>query len=43
LTACYLLAHPDLHKTLRVHAFFDFMIEEIEQFRPMLMGRNPAS
>jgi DNA-binding transcriptional LysR family regulator len=40
LTACYLLAHPDLHKTPRVRAFFDFMIEEIEQFRPMLTGRG---
>ena len=40
LTACYLLAHPDLHKTPRVRAFFDFMIEEIEQFRPMLIGKS---
>jgi DNA-binding transcriptional LysR family regulator len=40
LSACYLLAHPDLHKTPRVRAFFDFMIEEIEQFRPMLAGRS---
>jgi DNA-binding transcriptional LysR family regulator len=42
LAACYLLAHPDLHKTPRVRAFFDFMIEEIEQFRPLLTGRGSA-
>ena len=39
VSACYLIAHPDLHKAPRVRAFFDFMIEQIEQFRPMLMGR----
>ena len=40
VSGCYLIAHPDLHKTPRVRAFFDFMIAEIEQFRPMLMGRT---
>ena len=40
MSACYLLAHPDLHKTPRVRAFFDFMIEEIEPFRPKLAGKN---
>jgi DNA-binding transcriptional LysR family regulator len=40
LTAYYLLAHPDLHGTPRVRAFFDFMIEEIAQFRPLLTGRG---
>jgi len=40
VSGCYLIAHPDLHRTPRVRAFFDFMIEEIEQFRPMLMGRT---
>jgi DNA-binding transcriptional LysR family regulator len=39
-SACYLLAHPDLHKTPRVRAFFDFMIREIESFRPLLAGRR---
>jgi DNA-binding transcriptional LysR family regulator len=34
-----LLAHPDLLKTPRVRAFFDFMIAEIETLRPMLMGK----
>jgi DNA-binding transcriptional LysR family regulator len=42
VSGCYLIAHPDLHRTPRVRAFFDFMIEEIEQFRPMLMGRAPG-
>jgi DNA-binding transcriptional LysR family regulator len=36
----YLVAHPDLHKTPRVRAFFDFMIQEIEQFRPLLAGKT---
>jgi DNA-binding transcriptional LysR family regulator len=40
VSGCYLIAHPDLHKTPRVRAFFDFMIEEVEQFRAMLMGRT---
>lgn len=40
LTACYMLAHPDLHKTPRVRAFFDFMIEEIEPFRGPLAGKS---
>lgn len=40
VSGCYLIAHPDLHKTPRVRAFFDFMIEEIEQFRPMLVGKT---
>jgi DNA-binding transcriptional LysR family regulator len=39
-SGCYLVAHPDLHKTPRVRAFFDFMIAEIEQFRPRLAGKS---
>lgn len=39
LSGCYLLAHPDLHKAPRVRAFFDFMIAEIEVFRPLLQGK----
>lgn len=38
-TAYYLLAHPDLHGVPRIRAFFDFMIAEIGQFRPLLAGR----
>jgi DNA-binding transcriptional LysR family regulator len=39
-TAYYLLAHPDLHGVPRIRAFFDFMIAEIGQFRPLLAGRS---
>jgi DNA-binding transcriptional LysR family regulator len=39
-SACYLLAHPDLHRTPRVRAFFDFMIQEIEPFRAVMTGRR---
>jgi DNA-binding transcriptional LysR family regulator len=34
----YLLAHRDLHRTPRVRAFFDFVVDEIEAFRAMLSG-----
>jgi len=33
-----LLTHPDLRRTPRVSAFFDFMTEEIEALRPILTG-----
>jgi len=33
-----LLAHPDLRRTPRVSAFFDFISEEIEALRPILTG-----
>lgn len=32
------LAHPDLRRTPRVSAFFDFIAEEIEALRPILTG-----
>jgi DNA-binding transcriptional LysR family regulator len=32
------LAHPDVRRTLRVSAFFDFITEEIETLRPILTG-----
>jgi DNA-binding transcriptional LysR family regulator len=35
-----LLAHPDLLKTPRVRAFFDFVTDAIEPLRPMLLGRT---
>jgi DNA-binding transcriptional LysR family regulator len=38
ISECHMLAHPDLHKTPRVRAFFDFMIVEIKPFRPLLAG-----
>lgn len=33
-----LLAHPDLRRTPRVSAFFDFVVEEIEALKPILTG-----
>jgi len=41
ISECRMLAHPDLHKTPRVRAFFDFMIVEIKAFRPLLAGTVP--
>ena len=32
------LAHPDVRRTPRVSAFFDFIIEEIDALRPILTG-----
>lgn len=32
------LAHPDLRRTRRVSAFFDFIVEEIETLRPIITG-----
>jgi DNA-binding transcriptional LysR family regulator len=40
ISECHMLAHPDLHKTPRVRAFFDFMIVEIKPFRPLLAGTD---
>ncbi|MDP3895175.1 MAG: LysR family transcriptional regulator [Mesorhizobium sp.] len=34
----YLLTHPDLRRTPRIRAFFDFVIEELAIVRPILMG-----
>jgi DNA-binding transcriptional LysR family regulator len=33
-----LLAHPDTRRTPRVSAFFDFVVEELDAFRPILTG-----
>lgn len=33
-----LLAHPDVRRTPRVSAFFDFIVEEIDALRPILTG-----
>ena len=38
----YLLMHPDLRNTPRVRAFFDFVVAEIDSFRPLLRGELPA-
>jgi DNA-binding transcriptional LysR family regulator len=32
----YLLTHPDLRQTPRIRAFFDFVIAELDQVRPIL-------
>lgn len=34
----YLLAHPDLRNTPRISAFFDFVTENLDMVRPILMG-----
>jgi molybdate transport repressor ModE-like protein len=34
----YLLTHPDLRRTPRVSAFFDFIIAELDNVRPVLTG-----
>jgi DNA-binding transcriptional LysR family regulator len=40
-TPVYLLTHKDLRRTPRVRAFFDFIIEHLEEVRPLLsMGRR---
>jgi DNA-binding transcriptional LysR family regulator len=33
-----LLAHPDVRRTPRVSAFFDFVIAEVDALRPILTG-----
>lgn len=34
----YLLTHPDLRKSPRIAAFFDFVIDNLDLMRPILMG-----
>ena len=36
LSSIYLLVHPDLRNVPRVRALFDFMVSEIDSFRPLL-------
>jgi DNA-binding transcriptional LysR family regulator len=36
-TSWYLLTHPDLRRTPRVRAFFDFIIERLDIVRPILI------
>lgn len=40
MSRVYILMHPALRNTPRVRAFFDFMVDEIGVFRPMLLGRK---
>ncbi len=35
-TPFYLLTHRDLRRTPRVRAFFDFIIEQLDEVRPLL-------
>jgi DNA-binding transcriptional LysR family regulator len=38
----YLLVHPDLRQVPRVRAFLDFVVAEIDRFRPAMLGRREA-
>jgi DNA-binding transcriptional LysR family regulator len=38
----YLLVHPDLRRVPRVRAFLDFVVAEIDRFRPAMLGRREA-
>jgi DNA-binding transcriptional LysR family regulator len=40
MAGIYILVHPDLRHTPRVRALFDFMVEEIDSFRPLLGHRK---
>lgn len=40
MSRVYILMHPVLRNTPRVRAFFDFMVNEIGAFRPMLRGQK---
>jgi hypothetical protein len=36
MSSIYLLVHPDLRDVPRVRALFDFIVAEIDSFRPLL-------
>jgi DNA-binding transcriptional LysR family regulator len=38
----WILTHPDLHKRPKIRTFFNFMVEEIVKYRPLLMGQARA-
>jgi DNA-binding transcriptional LysR family regulator len=40
LMRIYLVTHPDLHRTPRVRAFFEFVATEIKVFRAVLSGKG---
>jgi DNA-binding transcriptional LysR family regulator len=40
MSSIYLLVHPDLRNAPRVRALFDFMVAEIDTFRPLLGDRR---
>ena len=37
---CWILTHPDLHRQPKIRAFFDFMVEQIARYRPLLLGHS---
>lgn len=37
-SAIYLVVHPDLRNAPRIRAFFDFVVAEIDAYRPFLLG-----
>lgn len=43
MSRLYLFVHPDLRSTPRVRAFFDFVIDQMEKFRPLLSGKLPRT
>jgi DNA-binding transcriptional LysR family regulator len=36
ISGIYILVHPDLRHTPRVRALFDFLVAEMDSFRPLL-------
>lgn len=40
-TDLWLLTHPDLRRTARVHTFFDFVAQAIEAHSAVLVGEVP--
>ncbi len=40
MSQIYLLVHPDLQKMPRVRAFIDFVVSEIDAYRPLLLGKS---
>jgi DNA-binding transcriptional LysR family regulator len=36
----WILTHPDLHKQPKIRAFFDFMVDEIVKYRPLMLGQT---
>lgn len=36
----WILTHPELHRTPKVRAFFDFMVAEIEPYKPLMIGET---
>jgi DNA-binding transcriptional LysR family regulator len=39
----WILTHPDLQKQPKIRTFFDFMVEEIVKYRPLLVGEIVSS